>query len=152
MAHPERVVGVSFVSSSGSSDSLDDGPKNHPCDGSASPSSLLSMSSLTVFAKAFLPGDFHVLFCFSAGAADLVPVDSVSVVSVAAPVAGVGAASVSVSVEGAAAGPVVISLSHSETLLRPLSSAEHGSIGPARPQHSAGIWVLSGIPGLQHNF
>lgn len=102
------MVVTSSESTSSSRDSFDDGPENHPCDGSASSSSLVSLSvfvklfyqvTFTYFSSASLPGPLT-------GA----PVDAVSVVSVAVPVAGVGAASVSATVVGAAAGPVVISL------------------------------------------
>lgn len=54
---------ISSVSSSGSDYDLDDGPKNHPFDGPDCSSSLLSLSCLTVFGKAFLLSDFKILNC-----------------------------------------------------------------------------------------
>lgn len=67
----DQAVIVSSVSSSSSCDGLDDGSVIHLCDAVASSSSLLSLSSLTVFAKAFLQGDFHVhFFCFCTGVTD----------------------------------------------------------------------------------
>lgn len=53
----------SSVSSSGSDDELDDGPKSHPFDGPASSSSLLSLSCLTLFGNTFLLSGFEILDC-----------------------------------------------------------------------------------------
>lgn len=77
---------VLFCLLSSSSDSLDDGSENHPCNGSASSSSLLSLSYLTVFAKAFLPDDFHVFSVSLQASPPAELVGSVSAVSVPAPV------------------------------------------------------------------
>lgn len=48
---------------SGSDDDLDNCPKSHPFDGPAFSSSLLSLSCLTLFGKAFLLSNFKILDC-----------------------------------------------------------------------------------------